>query len=86
MWDVFRETSKDNVTSSDLDFWKMTFKVTKVVFAGVLFVLVLGTAIISKGSLFLLVSNIFPPTAPQNSSLKTVNGHFQYQSKGRVGV
>ncbi|KAH3803412.1 chitin synthase chs-2-like isoform X2 [Dreissena polymorpha] len=80
IWDVFRETSQDNVTSSDLDFWKMTFKVTKVVFAGVLFVLVLGTAVISKGTLFLVVSNIFPPIALQNSSLKTVNGHFRYQT------
>ena len=71
--------------SSDLDFWKKAFKVTKVIFAGVLFVFVLGTAVISKGTLFLIVSNIFPPNALQNSTLKTVNGYFRDHTTGRVG-
>ncbi|KAH3754146.1 chitin synthase chs-2-like [Dreissena polymorpha] len=79
-WDVFWETSQNDVTSSDLDFWKNAFKFTKVVFAIVLLVIVLGTAIISKGTLILIVSNIFPPNALHNSSLKTVNGYFRYHT------
>ncbi|KAH3754159.1 hypothetical protein DPMN_188822, partial [Dreissena polymorpha] len=79
-WDVLPETSQNDVTSSDLDFWNNTFKVTKVVFAFVLFVIVLGTAIISKGTLVLIVSNTFPPNALHNSSLKTVNGYFRHHT------
>jgi len=79
-WDVFRETSHDNISSSDLNFWNSAFRVTKVIFAVVLFVFVLGTAVISKGTLFLLVSNIFPPNEMRNSSLKTANGYFRYHT------
>ncbi|XP_053386467.1 chitin synthase chs-2-like isoform X2 [Mercenaria mercenaria] len=79
-WDVFRETSEDNVSSSELDFWNTVFKVTKVIFAIILFILVLGTAVISKSTLFILTSNIFPPNSFRNTSLKTSHFHFRYQT------
>ena len=81
-WDVFREASEDNVTSSDVEFWKTVNRVTKVIFAAILFIFVLGTAVLSKSTLFLLIANIFPPNEMRNSSLKTANGHFHYQSTG----
>ncbi|KAL4217243.1 Chitin synthase 2 [Mactra antiquata] len=79
-WDVFRETSADNVTSSDVEFWETVFKVTKVVFAIFLFIFVLGTAVISKSTFSLLIANIFPPNSDRNSSLKTSNYHYQYKT------
>ena len=77
-WDVFTETSQDNLTSTEIDTWNKIFKVTKVIFSLILFCFVLGTAVISKSTLFLIISNIIPPSTLQNSSLKSANNHFRY--------
>ena len=77
-WDVFRETSKDNLTSSEIELWNKVFKVTKVIFSIILFIFVPGTSVLSKSTLFLIIANIIPPSQLQNSSLKTANNHFRY--------
>jgi len=79
-WDRFPVPTQDKTKSSDIAFWNSIYQITKVIFAVVLFVLVLGTAVISKCTLFLLVSNIFPPNEMRNTSLKTANGYFRYHS------
>ena len=75
---MFTETSQDNLTSSEIDTWNKIFKVTKVLFSLILFCCVLGTAVISKSTLFLIISNIIPPSTLQNSTLKSANNHFRY--------
>jgi len=82
-WDRFPEPSQDKTHSSEIAFWNSTYRIAKVIFAVVLFVLVLGTAVLSKCSLFLLVSNMFPPNEMRNTSLKTANGYFRYHSPGK---
>ncbi|XP_053385767.1 chitin synthase chs-2-like [Mercenaria mercenaria] len=79
-WDTFKETSTDNLSSSDIRLWKTIHKVTKVIFIVILFFIVLSTAVVHKSTLFLLLANISPPNPTRNSSLKTSMYHFQYDS------
>ncbi|XP_045180107.2 chitin synthase chs-2-like [Mercenaria mercenaria] len=77
-WDVFKTTSKDNVAPNEDEFWQTVFKVTKVLFCIFLFCCVLCSLVLSKSTLFILISNIFPPNSVRNTTMKTSNYHFKY--------
>ncbi|KAL3854141.1 hypothetical protein ACJMK2_013419, partial [Sinanodonta woodiana] len=77
-WDLFRETSEDNIESSDIQLWNKIFVITKIITCFILFVFVLGCGVISKSTLLLMVTNIMPPNSRWNTSLKTAENHFRY--------
>jgi len=79
-WDVFRESSSDNFSSSELHLWDTATKVTKVIASLFIFIFVLATAVISKLTLILMTSNMFPPENHFNSSAKTAYGLLSYKA------
>ncbi|KAK3589755.1 hypothetical protein CHS0354_021082 [Potamilus streckersoni] len=80
-WDLFRETSENNLASSDIQLWNKIFVITKIITCFILFVFVLGCGVISKSTLLLMVTNIMPPNSRWNTSLKTASNHFRYGVK-----
>ena len=87
-WDDFEE-NVDQVEETSLKSrkWKTAYHITKVLFVVLLFICVLGSALLAKTTLIILVSNIAPPTnftSTNNFSLKTINGVLKYSSSGRL--
>lgn len=75
-WDVFRVTSEDNISCCSNECWNTCFRISRIMFCSLLFLLVLMTSIISKMTFLLMTSNIFPSTTENN--LKTSNGTLSY--------
>lgn len=87
-WDYFRETVEEG-ESDDEEFWAIVFKFTKIVFAFLLSLCVLGSALLSKVTLLALVSNINPPSLTGNlthnaTALKTANHILVYPTSGKL--
>ncbi len=57
-WDVFRIVDKDNENPEDDLCFDICKKITKVVFCGLLFVLVIGGAVVSKSALLFISSHV----------------------------
>ncbi|XP_045178584.2 chitin synthase chs-2-like isoform X3 [Mercenaria mercenaria] len=87
-WDRFEEVSEERILSEDHVFWDKAYWVTKVIFSGLLFVLVLCSAVVSKGVLLVLTWNIFTPAEVNatRSGLKTLDGHFHYNITGNRNI
>ncbi|XP_053386745.1 chitin synthase chs-2-like isoform X3 [Mercenaria mercenaria] len=79
-WDTFEDRNDNSESSKGGRRWEAIHKVSKVIFLVILFLCVLGTAILNKSTVFLLVSNISPPNAARNTSLKTSGYHFRYET------
>lgn len=85
-WDRFTTRSKDNISSSSIQFWETIFVITKLIVSFLLFFIVFGTAIISKICFFVITSNIFPPNKDHNTTLKTANYTLTYNGVMKTNV
>ncbi|VDI58932.1 chitin synthase [Mytilus galloprovincialis] len=76
-WDVFRVTSEDNVSSSDLSCWKLVFKIARVIMISLFGLIVLTTAVVSKITLTYMISNINVPMATSDHNGTNLRTFFQ---------
>ncbi|XP_052079732.1 chitin synthase chs-2-like isoform X2 [Mytilus californianus] len=73
-WDIFQENrSAAKYVKSD-EFWKTSEKILTVIFVGFLFLVVSGTALLSRVTIHILVWHIKPPELPRNND---TNATFQ---------
>ncbi|XP_053386626.1 uncharacterized protein LOC128550822 [Mercenaria mercenaria] len=79
-------SSQDTPDKDDDVFWDKVYRATKIVFSGLLFLLVLSSAVVSKGALLVLIWNIFTPFNTTKPVLKTLGGHFQYRTNSKNGT
>jgi hypothetical protein len=82
VWDRFKETEGDKFPPDDHVFWNSVYLATKLFFSGFLFMVVLCTAVVSKGVLLILTWNIFTPAVETSSGLKTFDKLFHYNITG----
>ncbi|XP_060607660.1 chitin synthase chs-2-like [Ruditapes philippinarum] len=78
VWDRFKETEGDKLPPDDHVFWNNVYLATKLFFSGFLFMVVLCSAVVSKGVLLILTWNIFTPAGNTSSDLKTFDKLFHY--------
>lgn len=81
------ESSQDNVSSDDVQFWESIFVVAKIIMCGLLFAVTLTCAVVVKLCVIVITANIFQSfpvdndnNTMQDTSLKTLNGALRYQS------
>ncbi|KAL5005923.1 hypothetical protein ScPMuIL_017081 [Solemya velum] len=79
-WDVFRESPADNFSGRGIEIWKTVGKIAKIMTCFIIFLVVLCTAVISKLTLLLMTSNIFPPVNNQSFPIKTAHGQLTYRT------
>ncbi|KAK3082737.1 hypothetical protein FSP39_003848 [Pinctada imbricata] len=84
-WDVFRVTSEDNVSGSELACWNVVFIINRIVLCTLIFLIVLVTAVLSKLTLILMTSHIYHPMQ-RMSSLKTLYSKMSYTGSGSTEV
>lgn len=78
-WDRFTQSSNDNISSDDVQFWDKVFVITKIVVTFLLFFLTLGTAVVAKICFAIIAANIFPTNdGTLQDKLKTANGTLSY--------
>ena len=78
-WDVFRVTSADNVSSSDLSCWNLVFKIARVIMLTLFGLVVLTTGVVSKITLMYMTSRINVPASTTNGTrLKTFFHELNY--------
>lgn len=78
-WDVFRVTSADNVSSSDLSCWNLVFKIARVIMITFFGLVVLTSAVVSKITLMYMTSRINVPASTENGTkLKTFFHELNY--------
>ncbi|XP_052234766.1 chitin synthase chs-1-like isoform X1 [Dreissena polymorpha] len=81
-WDRFTQSSSDNISSNDIEFWESVFVVTKIVVCGLLFAVTLFSAVVTKLCLVIITANIFPSTNETSleNRLKSFNGFLTYKN------
>ncbi|WAR10593.1 CHS2-like protein [Mya arenaria] len=84
-WDRFTQSSNDNISGDDVQFWETVFVVTKIIICGLLFLLTLASAVVCKVCLVIITANVFPYVPSKNNTvlnntLKTLHGHLIYPS------
>ncbi|KAL3854410.1 hypothetical protein ACJMK2_013680 [Sinanodonta woodiana] len=77
-WDVFRTVPSESVSGDNLEFWRKTFVITKIIACIVLFLTIIVTTVISKMCFILVVSNIFPNN---DTDLRSAKQTLAYKSK-----
>jgi hypothetical protein len=86
VWDRFKETEGDKLPPDDHVFWNKVYLVTKLFFSGFLFMVMLCSAVVSKGVLLILTWNIFIPAGETSSALKTFDKLFLYNITGKLRI
>lgn len=95
LWDVFRVTSEDNISDSDLAIWRTIFIITKIIIVFLFFVIVLGTAVITKITFLIMTSNIYVPSQTKDVNftsdgpykIKELDGKLTYkQADGEAKI
>lgn len=75
-FDIFRETSEEDVSNNSAECWKTCFVISRILFCSLLFMFTLATSIVSKMTFLLMIGNLFPTINEKN--LTTSNGTWSH--------